>query len=309
MDEIYQKQLLDTLGAYIYIKNCDGLYIDVNQKFCDLFCLKRDDIIGKRDLELFDHNTARLIEHNDICVLSQKGTIKNKESQYFSMRNEYRYFLSFKTPMFDIENKLLGLCGVSVDISEDEFDKITLEKQVYIDFLTNCFNRRYLEQNMEKEISRSKRDNSLLSIFILDLDYFKQINDDFGHSMGDKVLQIVSEVIQDNLRKEDACCRYGGDEFCILLPNTSAKNAFLVSEKIRDTVASINVTSLKGDDIQISCTIGVANLCDGDNRDSLMQNADSALYFAKEHGRNMTFIQCMHFKSMMRCSECTQQCE
>ena len=112
----------------------------------------------------------------------------------------------------------------------------------------------------------------------------------YGHSMGDKVLQIVSEVIQDNLRKEDACCRYGGDEFCILLPNTSAKNAFLVSEKIRDTVASINVTSLKGDRIQISCTIGVANLCDGDNRDSLMQNADSALYFAKEHGRNMTFI-------------------
>ena len=173
MDDIYQKQLFDTLDVYIYIKSCDGLYVDVNQKFCDLFCLKRDDIIGKRDLELFDHNTARLIEHNDICVLSQKGTIKNKESQYFSMRNEHRYFLSFKTPMFDVEDKLLGLCGVSVDISEDEFDKITLEKQVYIDFLTNCFNRRYLEQNMEKEISRSKRGNSLLSVFLLDLDYFK----------------------------------------------------------------------------------------------------------------------------------------
>lgn len=309
MDEFYQKQLLDTLGVSIFIKDCDGRYIYVNQKVCDLFNLRREEIVGKRDSELFDGDIARLIEFNDVHVLNQRATVKNKECQYFPMRDEYYHYLSFKTPMFDDDNKLLGLCGVSIDISEDEVEKIMLEKQAIFDFVTNSFNRRYLEQEIEKEISRSKRYKSALSVLILDLDYFKKINDNFGHTVGDRVLKVISQSIQANIRKEDTLCRYGGDEFCVLLPQASARKSFLISEKLRKKITSINFISFKGERIPISCSIGVATLCGNDTRDSLIDNADFALYFAKEFGRNTSFVQCPLLKSVMRCSECDQTCE
>jgi diguanylate cyclase (GGDEF)-like protein len=158
----------------------------------------------------------------------------------------------------------------------------------YRDGLTGIFNRRFFEMRMTVEIDRAQRFGSGLAVIMIDIDQFKSLNDDFGHLLGDEVLRQVSSMLHQQVRKIDVVCRYGGEEFAILLAQANAKDAFDVADKLR---ASVEAWAFPGVPRPVTISAGVAGYPDhGVTRDDLMKAADEGLYAAKQGGRNRVFM-------------------
>jgi diguanylate cyclase (GGDEF)-like protein len=153
------------------------------------------------------------------------------------------------------------------------------------DELTGCFNRAHALESLEAELTRSRRTNAPLSVIMLDIDHFKRINDEHGHLFGDQVLAAIGHRLRQVLRRSDLRCRYGGDEFLILLPETPAAGAPHVAEWLRSELGGEDV-SADGVTIRPSVSIGVATCQPGDRAEALVDRADRALYAAKAAGRN-----------------------
>lgn len=162
----------------------------------------------------------------------------------------------------------------------------TLRLQAIQDPLTGLYNRRYLEESMVREVSRLKRRGHTLGVIMADLDHFKQVNDTYGHEAGDEVLRAFGDFLRHNTRGEDIACRYGGEEFAIILMNASMETARAKAEELRQGVRNIAVKH-DGKDLRFTVSIGVAVFPDdGDTLESALQAADAALYRAKQGGRD-----------------------
>jgi diguanylate cyclase (GGDEF)-like protein len=162
------------------------------------------------------------------------------------------------------------------------FEKV--RQLAYVDGLTGIFNRRFFEMRMAEEIERAQRYENELSVIMIDIDNFKKLNDEFGHLLGDETLRQVSAIFAQNLRKVDIACRYGGEEFVILAPQTSGDHAHAVAEKLRKVVEG---WSFPGVPRPVTITAGVSSFpANGKTRDELVKAADDALYLAKQRGRN-----------------------
>lgn len=169
--------------------------------------------------------------------------------------------------------------------------KESLKIQAIRDPLTGLFNRRYLIETLDSEISRANRKKTELTVIMADLDHFKQFNDEYGHDVGDFILSEFGQLIKTVIREEDTPCRYGGEEFTILLPETDRVGASLVTEKIRNIIRNhdfvLNNQRLR----QITLSMGVAIFPDNaDSAASLLKKADEALYTAKSNGRDCVVI-------------------
>jgi diguanylate cyclase (GGDEF)-like protein len=162
-----------------------------------------------------------------------------------------------------------------------------LEKMATTDKLTGSANRHMFEVLFNHAQAQSKRANSTLSAILFDLDYFKKINDTYGHPAGDAVLKTLIETIQTTIRESDLIFRWGGEEFLIILPETDLSTAYEVAEKIRETTANL-VINYEGQSISISISIGVACMSEQGSSHTLIEHADNALYRAKKKGRNST---------------------
>ncbi len=161
-----------------------------------------------------------------------------------------------------------------------------LKEQSIRDPLTNAFNRRYLIDSMDKELSRSKREHVTCSLIMIDVDHFKKFNDTFGHQAGDLILQQIVQLVQVHIRKEDTICRLGGDEFIILLPKASLEDAAGIAEKLRGACENLQAT-YKNHLVNITISLGVAsNHPETENAEELLTCVDEALYKAKKSGRN-----------------------
>jgi len=166
------------------------------------------------------------------------------------------------------------------------FDRV--RHMAYVDGLTGIFNRRYFEMRITEEMERAKRYENALALAMVDIDHFKRLNDEFGHLLGDEVLRQVSSVFGQNLRKSDIVCRYGGEEFILLMPQTTVEQATAAAEKLRKTVEG---WTFPGVPRPVTISMGVASFpVDGDGRDALVAAADRALYSAKQGGRNRVII-------------------
>lgn len=164
----------------------------------------------------------------------------------------------------------------------DELVNIAEEDQ-----LTQLRNRRGIHHQMERIYAQSKRDRTSLSLIMCDIDYFKDVNDKYGHEAGDRVLIKVAKVIENTIRKTDIAARWGGEEFLILLPKTNEKEAYIVAEKIRKNILDILVTH-EHNQIKVSLSAGVADAKHTSSVDDLVKLADNYMYEAKTKGRNIT---------------------
>ena len=166
-----------------------------------------------------------------------------------------------------------------------------LRTQSVRDPLTNLYNRRYMEEFLDGQLSRATRKRSSLALMMLDVDHFKQFNDTFGHEAGDMVLRSLGSLLVGYLRKEDVVCRYGGEEFTIILPDASLESARARAEQLRAAVKELT-PDFQGRSLgPISISIGLAVFpADGTTRESLLQAADSALYQAKAQGRDCVVL-------------------
>ncbi len=200
---------------------------------------------------------------------------------------EIRYIKAVAKVFRDEQGKPVRMLGTNIDVTDRKLLQFELERQAHIDYLTDVSNRRYFMEQAELELSRSIRYDNSLSIFMMDIDFFKKINDSHGHKVGDAVLKKLTEICRDTLRGVDIIGRIGGEEFAILLPETGASEAVEAAERLRIAVANAKVPLESGLPIHFTVSIGVASLTSkDDNTDVLLNLADIALYDAKESGRN-----------------------
>jgi diguanylate cyclase (GGDEF)-like protein len=160
-----------------------------------------------------------------------------------------------------------------------------------IDDLTRLYNRRYFFERFNQELERAKRYQRPLSCIILDIDYFKRVNDTYGHLTGDQVLTDIARILQNNCRQSDLAGRYGGEELIVLLPETESAGAMIIAERIRERIEQHQSVGGKGEIIQVTVSLGVASLTGPelekiDQNERIIQYADDALLRAKKDGRN-----------------------
>jgi diguanylate cyclase (GGDEF)-like protein len=176
----------------------------------------------------------------------------------------------------ELENKKIELQAVT-----DQADEVS-----HVDFLTFLPNRRFIVAELQRQVMYSERYGTPLSISMLDLDHFKQVNDTHGHSSGDDVLRKVASELRDHIRQPDEIARYGGEEFLVILPNSSLKAACEQASRLCQQVRSTPIIS-GGIVIQMTISIGIAQLqLHNENWQKLLDRADQALLQAKQNGRD-----------------------
>ncbi len=164
-----------------------------------------------------------------------------------------------------------------------------LYEQAITDALTKTFTRRYLDMQLYREIEHFKRHNRNFSTIMIDIDHFKMINDTHGHQAGDNILINMANIFKETVREVDIVCRYGGEEFTIICPNTDSNNALIVAERVRQNVENFKFIVPQGE-IKVTISLGIAEFeqnCTLEDSE-IIKKADLALYHAKETGRNQT---------------------
>lgn len=271
-----------------------------------------DDILSSTDL---NHALARLheVEVDAIFVASERLSSANSGALgQLSQRAQDR-----DIPVLLLlednqeEQRILGLeCGISDCLSTTTgTQELALRTRRYLDqksrmqglrranedlarksitdALSGLHNRRYFDQVLETEVARCNRNGEVFALLLLDLDYFKQINDQFGHPVGDTVIQMVGQTLFSGIRTSDTCCRYGGEEFALIMPATRAQEAKLVAERLRKSVAALEIPGLpQGHQVTISIGISLGDPRTEIKAQQLLREADQALYAAKAEGRN-----------------------
>jgi diguanylate cyclase (GGDEF)-like protein/putative nucleotidyltransferase with HDIG domain len=304
-------EMLTTLGKSLRLTNAELLFKDeggyVTQFAYPQSKLESDDVIRlSRDSTIAiwlakEDKPLNLAEMEDIPGL--KEALAEEKAEVADNR------LSLLLPIKSQEN-MIGILALgnrqsgNIYYPEDIDFAATIAKQASIvienaqlyaqakeraniDELTGLFNHRHFHQRLDEEIARSSRFGDVFSLIIVDLDFFKSYNDIHGHLYGDNILKRVGAIIRSNCRAMDVSARYGGDEFAVILPETSVDLALKSAERFRTALESdINYKGMT-----ITCSIGVSSWpTDGVMKEALIHSADSALYFAKKLGRNRTCI-------------------
>jgi len=205
-----------------------------------------------------------------------------RESESLSVRFEYVISISIFVALSLI---IPALAGFKL-IDNDDRMQAKIKRLSEEDYLTKLYNRRKTHETIESEIVRSKRYNSPFSLILLDIDDFKNINDSYGHNIGDGVLVRFSSIIRQTIRETDIAGRWGGEEFLVICPETTVDGASSLAEKLR---SSIENSVFKGT-AKITTSIGVTGTHHGDSVNRIINRADKALYSAKQAGKNRVTV-------------------
>lgn len=241
--------------------------------------LKKGDCAG--EMSIFDHGrpSAWVYTKHPSRILHLP-----KESVLALLRSSHEFALNL---LVELSERL----RTSSNTISNDMERIRrLDAVATVDALTGLHNRRWMSEMFPREVNRSKLGSQPLIAMMVDIDHFKAVNDQYGHLAGDAVLAVVSRLIGTSLRPSDLVCRYGGEEFCILLPNTPADVAMLVAERIRSQVQARFIDLPEGGYVKVTISIGASILQTTDSVESLLQRADRALYRGKEGGRNQCVL-------------------
>ena len=191
---------------------------------------------------------------------------------------------------------MVSLPGIRHALEESERLRARYEEMSIIDHLTKLYNRRFFFTEATTMLSRAKRYLQPLSVMLMDLDHFKQVNDTHGHEIGDHVLKGVADILSRFTREGDVLARFGGEEFVLALPNTDTAGAVRLAERIRSTIEKHEWTDVDNGKLKITISIGLTSLLTHEDQDLLngytsqltdiLREADRALYYVKQHGRN-----------------------
>lgn len=198
---------------------------------------------------------------------------------------QYRWINDRGVPFYDRDGVFIGFIGSCMDITE-KVEGQMLKQLAQNDTLCQTYNRQYSYQLLEEIFAQARETGSPLNILMMDIDEFKNINDAYGHGVGDTVLTKVAELVRSELRGLDIFGRYGGDEFLIGLVNTSFDVALMIAERIRATIAKEHLFISDDTSVEVRVSIGVKCLESEATLDELINNADKKLYEAKASGRN-----------------------
>ncbi|MEQ8208753.1 MAG: diguanylate cyclase [Lacipirellulaceae bacterium] len=193
--------------------------------------------------------------------------------------------------MLDANDKLQArLEEAELKIQSQAEELRTQETEARTDSLTKLANRRAFDQSIEHNLEKFRKERVPFSMILLDVDHFKKFNDTHGHQAGDEVLRVVGRTLKNVVKKTDAPCRYGGEEFAIVLPCTNASQGRIAAERVRKAIEAA-VVSFEGKDLRVTASVGLAEVAGGEKADLLIRRADDAVYAAKDNGRNRSYWQ------------------
>ena len=196
-----------------------------------------------------------------------------------------RYYRASVSPVLSGKETLLARILLFSDITDNVNLLKELESAAYIDALTGLYNRKHFTELATVDIERAVRLNQSIYTVMLDLDFFKNVNDTYGHAAGDMVLKVTAGIIRQTIRSYDLLGRYGGEEFVLVITALDAPEAYKLMERIRENMEH-SVICYEGEEIRITCSIGLAKFLETDTLETAIKKADDALYAAKHSGRN-----------------------
>lgn len=295
---VARSHLIENMYDGVMVLDAQNRVVDINPAMEVLLDKQPAFYLGKNASEVFDAwvpKTDLLWDH------VETGT------ELKVPRNPPRYLDVRVTPLYDRDHLINGRLMVFRDVTERKQDEkrlryvnerlqtqlieigllqSKLREQAIRDPLTNLFNRRYLEETLDRELARAKRETYPVCIIMIDLDHFKKINDSYGHDAGDQVLKALANTLSEQSRRGDFACRYGGEEFVIVMPNITKHTAYERAKKLRLRLNSLKIP-YEGHELTTTISMGIA--CypkNGETRQELLRAADRAMYGAKKAGRD-----------------------
>jgi len=239
------------------------------------------EVLGKSDADVRDAGFSNLL--GDPALMQQLTQGDGPEGHTATVHYGTRKLFVSVASIDDGQGQLIGSAAMIRDVTDEHSMMDELKRISITDALTDVFNRRYIDAEMIREMDRARRNEKPLSVLLLDIDFFKKFNDTHGHDQGDRVLQAVGAAMKAIIRQYDSPCRYGGEEFVMILPETDIAGAAIVGERLRKTIEAMEVDGLK-----VTISLGAATYphVAVSKPEQLLEAAEAALYKSKESGRN-----------------------
>jgi len=273
----------------------NGVMISVSKAFSKGSGYTKKELIGKKHNMLKSENTPKKV-YKDLWLTISCGHTWRGEFNNIKKDGTSYWISALISPVYDGNNNIIAYDAIAHDITLEkvleEFNKklekevqertVELEKLAITDKLTGIYNRLRLDEELSSNYNNYIRYDKIYSVILIDIDFFKKINDNFGHQVGDEVLQEISSIMKNCIRSTDILGRWGGEEFMIISPNTDIDGAYILSEHIRS-----NIEDAKFKDIdKVTISTGIAQINSSLDEKSIIKKADEALYRAKDNGRN-----------------------
>ena len=309
-EEKYRRDF-NNVSDVIYSYGLDLKIINVSPSVENILGYTPEEVIGKTFPELNILSPEYLdVGLSDTLKVFSGETIRSAY-EFVAKDGTRIYGEIFGSPLRSKDGEVIGVVSIARDITErkraeEELKRAHEELQAHVtkieklqaelreqalrDPLTGLYNRRYLAEMLENELARVKREKKSMSVIVTDIDHFKNINDNYGHQIGDEFLRKIASLINNHTRKTDIACRYGGEEFLLVMPGTSVKSAAKRAEGLRLECTQIQVP-YENKELSVTLSFGVASYpAHGQGAEEIVIKADKALYKSKRSGRNRVTV-------------------
>lgn len=295
---IARSHLIENMSDGVLVLDDRNRIVDINPAMERFLIGEFSSFLGKSAAEILGHWMEKAEPLLSGLETQTELRAPNDPSRYLDLRatplygRDQRlsgYLLVFRdvTERKDVEKKLRNAnVRLQTQLIEIGTLQSQLREQAIRDPLTNLFNRRYLEETLERELARASRESYPVGVIMIDIDHFKQVNDTYGHEAGDLMLKAIAEYLALQSRRGDFACRYGGEEFVVVMPNINMQVAYARAETIRRALNSLRV-SYGRYELMATISMGIASYpANGDTRETILRAVDKAMYAAKEAGRD-----------------------
>ena len=273
--------LIESMSDGVVVLDKHNRLVDINPAARQVLGTEGLSPLGKRVEEVFSAWSDLVLAFNDIRDIRTEVPVGPPPVTYLDLKI---------SPLFDSRGHFLGRLVIWRDITPLKQAQAELQEQAIRDPLTGLYNRRYLNHALNRELARAQRGHYPVSLVMMDIDHFKSLNDTFGHNMGDTILREFGIQLMEQVRVDDTVCRYGGEEFLVLLPNVSSQSALEIAERWRKMFQEANTYPVGGT-VTVTVSCGIAEFpLSGNTSEELVAAADKSLYQAKAMGRNRVVL-------------------